>query len=343
MRLMRNRVFCALVFLCWAILLHPFPVTVFLAMCLGCVCLPYYRTLANYMQGRYALLVVLLVTTLSILLPIALVVIMVLPQAVNGMKVLDQLRESGWLHGPDAQRLLDSIDYYLRMVPGMEDGVRQMMRQVADLAVPLVRTGLANSMRIATNFLSMAFNIFLMMALAMVAMLYAPTLHDYTRIITQCPTDILERFVISIRAALHAVLAGVILVAILQGILCGIGFAFAGVPQAAFWGLLATFVAPIPIIGTSTVWLPACLYLWFTGSSASAAGLAIWCIIIVTGVDNFMRPYFLQGGIEAPFVVVLVTVLCGIIAFGPVGLVAGPVLMAFAIQAAREAKSAELL
>jgi predicted PurR-regulated permease PerM len=282
---------------------------------------------------------VLLAATLSILLPIALVVIMVLPQAVNGMKVLDQLRESGWLQGPEAQHLFDSIDEYLRMLPGMEDGLRQMTRQAADLAGTFMRAGVARGVDIATNFLNMAFNIFLMVALAMVSMLYAPTLHEYTCAITGCPAAVLERFVVSIRAALRAVLAGVVLVAILQGILCGIAFAFTGVPQAAFWGLLAAFIAPIPVIGTATVWIPACLYLWYTGSTASAVGLALWCIIVVAGVDNFMRPYFLQGGIDAPFVVVLVTVLCGLIAFGPAGLVAGPVLMAFALQAAREAKT----
>ena len=343
MHQVKNRIFCAVVFLCWAILLHPFPVTVFLAVCLACLCLPYYRRLSSIMQGRYAMFLVLLIATLSILLPVALVVLMVLPQAVNGMKVLDQLRESGWLQGPEAQRLLDSIDKYLRMVPGMEDGVRQLTRQVADLAVPFVRTGLARSVALATNFLNLAFNVFLMMALAMASMLYAPALHDYTRIITQCPAEVLDRFIVSLRSALRAVLTGVVLVAVLQGTLCGIAFAFTGVPQAAFWGLLSAFVAPIPVIGTATVWIPACLYLWFTGASASAVGLALWCIIIVAGADNFLRPYFLQGGIDAPFVVVLVAVLCGLIAFGPVGLVAGPVLMAFALQAAREAKSAALL
>ncbi|MDR2695095.1 MAG: AI-2E family transporter [Deltaproteobacteria bacterium] len=341
MHLMRNRIFCSLVFLCWAILLHPFPVTVFLAVCLACLCLPQYRRLALRMQSRYAMLLVLLAAALSILLPVALVVIMVLPQAVNGMKVLDQLRESGWLQGAEAQRLLDSIDYYLRMLPGMEDGLRQLTRQAADLAGTLVRAGLASSVGLATNVLKLTFNLFLMMALAMVSMLYASTLREYARIITRCPADALDRFVLSIRAALRAVLAGVVLVAVLQGTLCGIAFAFTGVPQAAFWGLLSVFVAPIPVIGTATVWVPACLYLWFTGSAAPAVGLALWCIIVVAGADNFLRPYFLQGGIDAPFVVVLVTVLCGLIAFGPVGLVAGPVVMAFALQAAREAKSAD--
>jgi predicted PurR-regulated permease PerM len=339
MQMTQNRIFCTLAFLCWALLLHPFPVTVFLAVCLACLCLPWYRSFLRRMRSRYAMILVSLCAMLSILLPIALVVSMVLPQAVNGMKVLEQLRESGWLQGAEAQRLRDAIDEYLRMLPGMEDGLRQLMRQAADLATTLVRAGLASSVGLAANFLNLAFNIFLMLALCMVAMLYAPMLHEYAHIITRCPAEVIDRFVVSIRAALRAVLAGVVFVAALQGILCGIAFTVTGVPQAAFWGLLSAFVAPIPLIGTATVWIPACLYLWFTGASAKAVGLALWCIIVVAGVDNFMRPYFLKGGIDAHFVVVLVTVLCGLIAFGPVGLVAGPVLMAFALQAAREAKA----
>lgn len=337
-----NRVFAALFLAAWAILLHPFPATVFLAACFACFCLPSYRKLSERMQSRYAMLIVLVLLSLALVLPVVLLVSMVLPQAVNGMRVLDQIRESGWLQGPEAQRLLDSIDYYLRQLPGMEDGVRQLTRQAADLVGSAVRTALASGVGIAANLLNLALNIFLMLALVMVFMNYAPRFQSYMGAITNCPAAVLERFIGSIRSALHAVLAGVIFVAIIQGCLCGIAFAFTGVPQAAFWGLLSTFAAPIPMVGTATVWIPACLYLWFTGSSGAAVGLAVWCIIVVAGVDNFMRPYFLQGGIDAPFVVVLLTVVCGIIAFGPMGIVAGPVLMAFALQAAREAESSAL-
>ena len=92
MWLTRDRIFAALVFLCWAMLMYPFPATVFMALCLACLCLPHYRWLSNYMSSRYAMTLVLLVATVCILLPIALVVIMVLPQAAHGMRILDQLR-----------------------------------------------------------------------------------------------------------------------------------------------------------------------------------------------------------------------------------------------------------
>ena len=62
--------------------------------------------------------------------------------------------------------------------------------------------------------------------------------------------------------------------------------------NAAFWGLLATLVAPIPVIGTAIVWVPLCLSLWFTGKGMAAVGLALWGIVVVSGVDNVLRPLF---------------------------------------------------
>ena len=229
------------------------------------------------------------------------------------------------------------------MIPGMEEGVRELTRPAADLARTLAHTVLTGGLGMAAGLLNLAFYIFFMMILTMVFISYAPNLYDYVRILTRCPKDVLDRFVVCIRSSLHAVVTGFLLVAVVQGVLCGVAFTLAGVPQAAFWALLASFVTLIPFIGTSVIWVPACLYLWFTGSTTAAIGLALWCGTVVISVDNFLRPYFMRGGIPAPFLVILVAVVCGLIAFGPVGLVAGPVILGFALQAAREARADEEL
>ena len=147
----------------------------------------------------------------------------------------------------------------------------------------------------------------------------------------------LRRFVLAIRRALQGVMLGIVLVAIAQGVLCGIGFAVAGIKQPAFWGLLATVVAPIPFVGTALVWGPLCLSLWFSGTTMPAVGLALWGTLAVTSVDNILRPLFLQQGINAPFFVLIIAILCGLGSFGPMGLIIGPVLLAIAMQAVEEA------
>ncbi len=333
-----QRIFAVLAFVSWCVLLWPFPSSVFLASCLACVSLPLFRNLCSRMDRRYATTILAMILAVGVILPITVVVIMVTPQAVNGLKMLDNLQKSGWFAGPEAQAILDYADEWVSKIPGMEGGVRTWAMDAVKLAGTAVRTVLAGSVGLAGSTLQMGLNIFIMLLLAMVGVLYASTFFHFAAIATRFSTPVLERFIKAIRASIRAVLAGVVLVAIIQGVLCGIGFAYAGVPQAGFWGMLATLVAPIPLVGTALVWLPACVYLWFGVSKGAALGLALWCCLAVAGADNFLRPFFLRGGIEAPFSVVIVSVICGMVTFGAVGIVAGPVLAAFAIQAAREAE-----
>jgi predicted PurR-regulated permease PerM len=64
--------------------------------------------------------------------------------------------------------------------------------------------------------------------------------------------------------------------------------------------------------------------------------LLAWGSIIVTGADNLLRPYFLSTGIEASMIVLLLSIICSIAVFGPVGVIAGPVMVALALQAEKE-------
>ncbi|MFQ8887625.1 MAG: AI-2E family transporter [Bilophila wadsworthia] len=107
--------------------------------------------------------------------------------------------------------------------------------------------------------------------------------------------------------------------------------------------------SPNPRSGASLPrsWLPSLLsarlssvagriWLWLTGSTVACIGLAIWCALVVAGVDNLLRPFFLKTGIDASVVTLILSILCGLAAFGPVGVFAGPVLVAVAIQAGNE-------
>lgn len=155
--------------------------------------------------------------------------------------------------------------------------------------------------------------------------------------ILHLPHSMLGRFILAVHKALKGIMLGIVLVALVQGTLCGIGFAFAGVSQPAFWGMLATMVAPIPMVGTALVWLPLSLSLWFTGKTMAAIGLALWGALFISSVDNLLRPFFLRQGIKAPFMVLILVILCGLSSLGAIGLIAGPVLLAIAMQANEEA------
>lgn len=105
--------------------------------------------------------------------------------------------------------------------------------------------------------------------ITMMCVTRADLIHEFACRLTQWPAEVIDRFVSTIRKAIFGVLVGVVFVALIQGFLCGVGFAIAEVPQPAFWGLIAAFVAPIPFVGTALVWLPVCIWLWLTGSTVA--------------------------------------------------------------------------
>ncbi len=128
---------------------------------------------------------------------------------------------------------------------------------------------------------------------------------------------------------IYSIFAGSIAVGIIQGILTGIGFAIFGVPSPALWGSIAAVAALIPGIGTALVIVPGILYLAFVGDTGHAIGLLIWGIIAVGLIDNFLGPIIVNRRVKIHPFLILLSVLGGIIFFGPIGFVLGPIVLAF--------------
>ncbi len=335
-----HRLYTFLVVCSWGILLWPFPTEVFLAGCFAILLRPLYSHLLNRWNKKTATFSVGIVLTLSIILPITIVLLMIIPQAMSGLRILDQLQKSGWIYGPEMQAFFDSIDSWVRMVPGFEGGITKITQELTSFLASFIQTVVGKGLGIAGSTMNFMVRICVLIFLSLTGIVYASNFFVFLKTVSRVPEIVLRRFECTIRQSIKAVLWGVVLVACIQGILCGLAFAVADLPAPAFWGLLTGLVAPIPLVGTSLVWIPVSVYLWFAVSKTSSIGLMLWCVIVVVGADNVLRPLFLRGGLKTSFMVVLIAVLCGMVAFGPVGIVAGPVLTAFALQAAREAELA---
>lgn len=323
----------------WILLLWPFPVTTVLGMGVACVSYPLYARWSGGISEKLSLSLYAAALSVAVLLPIVAVISLITPQAVAGVRTLDRFRESGWWNSPETLAWFDSLDGWLRELPGLEGGLEQLASSAASLAGSAARTVLAGGMVLAGGAFQFILELVVFVMIATLCVGNAQVIRAAARRLTAFPEPMLDRFIVTIRGAISAVLMGVVFVAVIQGALCGVAFAAADVPQAAFWGLIAAFVAPIPFVGTALVWLPACLWLWLTGSTFASIGLALWCALVVAGADNILRPFFLKTGIDASLVTLLLSILCGLAAFGPVGVFAGPVLVAVGIQAGRESLS----
>ena len=132
-----------------------------------------------------------------------------------------------------------------------------------------------------------------------------------------------------------SVVYGVLGTALIQGALTGVGLAIAGVPAPTFWGFTAFILSFIPV-GPPLIWIPAAIWLYVQDQAAMSVFMLLWGFFIISGVDNFVRPYFIAMGTDLPILLVLMGVVGGILAFGFIGVFIGPTILAVGYALVKE-------
>lgn len=126
--------------------------------------------------------------------------------------------------------------------------------------------------------------------------------------------------------AIRAVALGVVVTALVQSVLGGIGLAMSGIPYATLLTVVMMFSC-LAQIGPLVVLIPAIIWLYWTGDTTWGTVLLVWSCVVGT-MDNFIRPLLIRMGADLPMVLILSGVIGGLIAFGMIGLFIGPVLLA---------------
>ena len=363
MSLRQCRIFYLFAFLACGLLLLPTPGTVFLALCFSCLGLPLYRHLKYLALKKFRQIppqqrfrrglcrrMPLLLYTISLLsavfIPLAVLLLLLAPQASRGLNQLRTMEFGEKIKVLMPENLKNFINTHLPSLndyPALKNVLDDLTDNVSEHFFSFLGDIFTPSAlwQRAVGFLggslTVLWTMFLFFTLTILFTLYARQARTIVTRILQLPSEVIRRFISAISKALSAVMLGVVLVALIQGLFCGIGFAVAGIESSAFWGLMAAFVAPIPMVGTMLVWGPLAILLWFKGSHFAAIGLMLWGAIAVSGIDNICRPIFLQQGIKAPIFVLILVMICGMSVFGPLGIIAGPVLLACSMQMIVEA------
>ncbi len=128
-----------------------------------------------------------------------------------------------------------------------------------------------------------------------------------------------------------SVIKETVVVSIIRWVLVGVGFYTFGIPNAAFWGIVAGIVGAIPGLGTPFVIIPAAIFLFLQGSTLSAVGLLVLGALIMGFVDNLLATYILGKGFDVPPLFALFSILGGVVFFGPLGLIFGPIVLSLFI------------
>jgi len=225
--------------------------------------------------------------------------------------------------------IIESLKPFRAFIEAISPGISSSQAEI-DIA-KYVRNALSGLLDHMTVIFSGAAKIVFGLFLMLLALFYffkdgkkfVATLIDLSPLADSSDRKIAEKVVL----AVNSVVRGHIVIGVLQGLMTGIGFAIFGVPSPVIWGFVAAIASLVPTIGTSLVLLPAVVFLFVTGSVGAGIGLIIWGVFAVGLIDNLLGPILIERGIKIHPFLILLSALGGLALFGPVGFLAGPVIL----------------
>jgi predicted PurR-regulated permease PerM len=140
--------------------------------------------------------------------------------------------------------------------------------------------------------------------------------------------DVHDRNIISrLELAVNSVINGYLLIAVVKGVLTGVGFALFGFSHPVLWGFVGMILAILPVVGAPLVFIPALISLFLAGKLLVFTGLLIWTVGIVGLVDNVLAPFVIEKGVHIHPFLILISILGGLETLGPIGFLAGPIAL----------------
>lgn len=314
--------------------LSPFLASLAWAGILAYVTWPFHQWLRDRLPGRDKLsaLLMTLAVAATLLLPLLWVMVIVVEDVTVASATLKQLAAHG----------LPPLPAGVRAWPGGEWIAAQYQRVQADPAwaraqidaleltdFTSLKTLVGGAGRNAAKFGLAVFALFF---------LYRhgdSVLAQFRGVATRWLGEAARGYIQAVGVTVRAVVFGIVLTALAQGLLAGLGYWVAGVSAPALWGMVTALVSLIPFVGP-VVWIGLSLGLLAHGETQAALGLFLWGALVVSWVDNLIRPLVISGPTRIPFLLVFLGVLGGLNAFGLIGLFLGPVLLAVSVAIWRE-------
>ncbi|MEM3405661.1 MAG: AI-2E family transporter [Candidatus Pacearchaeota archaeon] len=152
---------------------------------------------------------------------------------------------------------------------------------------------------------------------------------NFLKSISPFEKDVEDKLIKNFGDITKSVIYGQIIIGLIQGILTGIGLFIFKTPQALFLTLIAIICGIIPILGPWIIWIPLSTYFFLSGNILKAIGIFLWGAILVSWIDNFLRPYIVSKKSKVSTASVFIGMIGGLITLGLIGLIIGPLLLSY--------------
>ena len=303
-----------------------FLVAVLMAAIFSGMSQPVFRRLVKLFRGNRKLASVstILLVLLLIILPLAGFLTIVASQAVSVTSSVRPWVEQQIQEPDQIDRLLERIPFLGQLAPYTD----QIAMKIGEWAGNVGNFLISNVAQFTAGTVAFFLHMFIMLYAMFFFLLDGRAMLDkilyYVPLAPKEEEQMVARFVSVTRATIK----GSLIIGIVQGALAGLGLYFAGIGGAAFWGTVMAVLSIIPGVGTALVWVPAAIYLFATGHTTAAILLSVWCIAIVGTVDNVLRPWLVGRDTKMSDLLILLSTLGGLLMFGALGIVIGPIVAA---------------
>jgi predicted PurR-regulated permease PerM len=321
------------ILLFWAI--SPFFSVLIYAVLLTVIFSPVYTFFIKLFRGHssWAAFVSTILLAIIILLPLSLFFILVAQEAVDAYRSIQDQDISEYIAKIDLQKIdnLPFVNMNLEELISTVD-LEQQFAVVQDILKNISSFLVVQS----TSFLKSIGSNFIKLILLLLTVFFlfkdGATMRDFVKSLSPLPLKYEDEVERKLKNTIYAIVVGGFGSAIIQGIAGAIGFAIAGVEQVVFFGTLMAFGALIPYFGPSVIWGPVALGLMITGEFGSGLFLMIWGLVLVSTVDNFIKPILIGNRAHLYPLATFFVVLGGLFVFGLKGIIFGPLILSLALS-----------
>jgi len=319
------------------LVIKPYLLDIFLAFVIFFVAKPLYLGLLRLFRGMRVLasFVTCLILAIVILAPLAGLLSIIAKQTLDFSNQVSQGLQSNqfwhWI-ATKIDHFKLSLEHLHLPVPSGEINLQQIVQTVVNKASAFIYS---NTISLITGFTFFFLNLVLVLFIAFFMFLQGDDFIEEIRNLS--PLDPVHNAEIlhETESTIKVTVWGTVIVAFVQGFLGGVGFLIFGLPQPAFWGTVMIPASVIPLVGSAIIWGPAAIYLLFTGSIGTGVGLILWGGVLVSIVDNILRPLIVKGHSTTPSILILFSILGGLEYFGIIGFILGPLILSFLLSLLR--------
>jgi predicted PurR-regulated permease PerM len=319
------------------LMLQPYLNAIILALLLSTLLHPVNEKIEQWVKGRKNLAALLscVLLVLVVVLPLMFMTIALIQQGFQAGTAIYNWVASGkyndLLDHPWSQRFITLGDKYLpeiqKLFPDLDLETMRLDKTLLNLSSWLTANLLSQGRSFFGNFAAIIVQFFLMIFAFFFIIRDREKIFKGILHLIPLSSSHERKIIDKVTAVSRSVLLGTLVTALAQGTAGGIAFHIAGLP-GLFWGAVMAFTSLIPVIGTWLIWVPAAIFLFLSGRWGYGIFMVLWCGILVSSIDNFIRPMFMkESGGGGSMLLIFFSILGGLHLFGFIGLLYGPLIV----------------